>query len=575
MTPRAALSLAAAVLIWAALVATGLFTRPLLPIDETRYLAVAWEMWHSGDYLVPHLDGIPYHHKPPLLFWLIDLGWQVGGVSETWGRLVAPLFALGSLLLTARLGALLFPNAPNVAGLAPLVLVGGAFFALFSSLTFFDMLVTFFTLLGLIGVWQAAQGRTHRGWAVFAVALGLGVLSKGPVQLLNLATVPLLAPWWAPQRPASWRHWYGEFIFAVIVGAVIALAWAIPAAIAGGSNFAYMLFIGQTTERVVEALWHERPWWWYVPVSFALVFPWLWWPAWWRSLFVRGLLREPGVRFCLSMIVPIFLAFSAISGKQPHYLLPMIPVFSLLVARFVMEAAALERFGDSRLFRLPPLVVTVAAGVALIGLALFHGAIVALAPNAAEIPPLGWPAAAAGLGVVAVGLLIGLGPAGGPALRIGSYSVATAAVLVAASVAASPLLQTRFDVGAVSAVVAKAQGEDRPIANVGDYHGQYIFAGRLTKPIDVIQREDVAAWAASHPSGIVITYPETGPASGPAEPVLVHPYRGRFVVIWQAEDVVTYGPDLLEGKAVSAAPPPAAAAPEAPPEAAPASADNP
>src|SRR5579883_1503643 len=97
------LPLALAVVIWAILVAAGLALRPTLPVDETRYLAVAWEMWTGGNYLVPHLNGIPYHHKPPLLFWLITLGWHVFGVSETWGRLVAPLFALGCLLLSARL----------------------------------------------------------------------------------------------------------------------------------------------------------------------------------------------------------------------------------------------------------------------------------------------------------------------------------------------------------------------------------------------------------------------------------------------------------------------------------------
>ena len=44
--------------------------RPLMPVDETRYAAVAWEMWTRGDFIVPRLDGLPYDHKPPLLFWL-------------------------------------------------------------------------------------------------------------------------------------------------------------------------------------------------------------------------------------------------------------------------------------------------------------------------------------------------------------------------------------------------------------------------------------------------------------------------------------------------------------------------
>ena len=63
------------ILAWLALVVTALATRPLLRVDETSYLGVAWEMWTTGEYLVPHLNGEPYSHKPPLLFWLINLAW--------------------------------------------------------------------------------------------------------------------------------------------------------------------------------------------------------------------------------------------------------------------------------------------------------------------------------------------------------------------------------------------------------------------------------------------------------------------------------------------------------------------
>ena len=46
-----------------AVLAIALPIRPPLPVDETRYLAVAWDMWLKGNYLVPHLNGAPYSHK--------------------------------------------------------------------------------------------------------------------------------------------------------------------------------------------------------------------------------------------------------------------------------------------------------------------------------------------------------------------------------------------------------------------------------------------------------------------------------------------------------------------------------
>lgn len=67
------------VLFWCLLMGITLLTRPILPIDETRYIAVAWEMWVRGDYLVPDLNNIAYSHKPPLLFWLMQLSWFLFG----------------------------------------------------------------------------------------------------------------------------------------------------------------------------------------------------------------------------------------------------------------------------------------------------------------------------------------------------------------------------------------------------------------------------------------------------------------------------------------------------------------
>ena len=90
--------------LWLLLVSAALLFRPLMPVDETRYLAVAWEMWVREDFLVPHLNGAPYSHKPPLLFWLMQTGWGIFGVNEWWPRLVSPVFGLACIFLLLRNG---------------------------------------------------------------------------------------------------------------------------------------------------------------------------------------------------------------------------------------------------------------------------------------------------------------------------------------------------------------------------------------------------------------------------------------------------------------------------------------
>ena len=129
---------------WLLLMVVSQSLLPLMPIDETRYISVAWEMWLRNDFLVPHLNGETYSHKPPLLFWLINLGWWVYGVNEWWPRLVPGLFALGSFWLTQRSAYLLWPQRIKVAFWAPTILLGSLYWGLFMPRLMFDMMLLAF-----------------------------------------------------------------------------------------------------------------------------------------------------------------------------------------------------------------------------------------------------------------------------------------------------------------------------------------------------------------------------------------------------------------------------------------------
>jgi 4-amino-4-deoxy-L-arabinose transferase-like glycosyltransferase len=52
---QAPVGIAAAV--WLGVVTVALANRLVLPIDETRYLDVAWEIWSRGNFVLPTLNG--------------------------------------------------------------------------------------------------------------------------------------------------------------------------------------------------------------------------------------------------------------------------------------------------------------------------------------------------------------------------------------------------------------------------------------------------------------------------------------------------------------------------------------
>ena len=125
--------------LWLLLISASLFARTAWPVDETRLLSVAWEMWTRHEIILPTLNGNLYTQQPPLMPWLIQAGWFFFGVNEWWPRLLPALFSLANLFVTHRLARLLWRENPEVARYAPLVLVGMPCWALYTTLALPDM----------------------------------------------------------------------------------------------------------------------------------------------------------------------------------------------------------------------------------------------------------------------------------------------------------------------------------------------------------------------------------------------------------------------------------------------------
>jgi len=475
-------------LLLAVLTAAAILTRPLIPIDETRYVSAAWEMWLRGDFLVPFKNGAPYSDKPPFLFWMFQAGWALFGVNDWWPRLVLPLFSAGGLLLTFGLARRLWPQRAGLGGQAALVLASASLWIVFSTSVMFDVMLAFWVLIGLHGVLAATDGK-RGGFAVLGVAIGLGVLTKGPVILLNLLPVVALAPWWNPGL--KWCRWFGGTLLAVLLGAAIALAWAIPAGFSGGEAYRNAIFWGQTAHRMVESFAHRRPFWWYVPLLPVLLFPWFVWPGFWRALaHHRRVGLDRGTRFCLAWMLPVFIAFCFISGKQPHYLVPLFPAFALLAARVLADRPAF-RVGV-------PVLLTMGLGVALMLAA--SGKIAAFNAEAAALPA-SWPGALLALLALAAWVA---GRRGFPAVP--NLALLGAATLVLVQLAAKPSIDPLYDIKALALAISDVQAQGLPVANAARYHAQYQFLGRLQTPLLELHGAELKRWLAEHPEGYAVIY---------------------------------------------------------------------
>jgi len=523
------LNWSALLLLWLIATLTGLLTRPLIPVDELRYTAVAWEMWARGDFLVPYLNGAPYSHKPPLFFWLMHAGWGLFGVSEWWARLVTPLLTLLLLAVTAQLARQLWPDDRQAVSLAPWVLFSCLFLTGFFPWVQMDVLLTLCAALAMLGIVRAGHG-CRTGWLLSGLAIGLGVLAKGPVILLHVMPVALLAPYWVTARPVrGWWSWYLGVLASVAGGALIALAWALPAAAAGGEAYRDAILWGQTADRIVTSFAHAHPFWWYLPWLVVLFAPWILLPWLWTGLRQAWQQRDSGQRLCVTWLVTVVVLLSLVSGKQSKYLLPVLPAFALLVARV--------------LGRLPARPVTQRPWLLSGTLALFGAAVMVLpfvldkAPWLNTVHPV-W----GGLLLACAAVLLLLPPAL-PAqypLRMAVLSVVAVAIV---EVGVLRIGAPAYDLKQASRFIADAQAAGHPVATLERYHGQFGFYGRLTEPVLQLAPEEARRWAQQHPDGYLVISAR-GSIAQPPDALFAQPYQSGYLAILAGRSVAE-DPGLL------------------------------
>ncbi len=521
-------SLLLVITLWAAIALIAGYTKTLIPVDETRYVGVAWEMWLHHHWLVPLLNNHPYYIKPPLLFWLLEAGWNIVGVNNWLPHLVPALFGLGTLLMTYTLARLMWPQNKPIASIAALMVVGTTYWAIYMPMTMFDIQLTFFVLIALYGLYQSATGK-NSGWLWFAIGSGLGMLSKGPVALVFTLLPGLLAPLWITHT-VNWKKWYGLLVLATLLASAIILSWAIPAALQAGTSYAHQIFWNQSYGRVVHSFVHRRAWWWYLPLLPLVLFPWfLWLPTLRAMVQVQWKAAETAKRLLLMALLPAFIFLSVISSKQMHYILPLFPIFALYIARQLHD----QQNQNS-------LTARIILGVAM----LLIGAVIISTTSLSaffkdnpswlnQVSPL-WGALIIGLGIV---MLLWK-----PKKLLTQIQSLTVISFCLAAILFFGLVKTAmpyYDIRPLGEKLAVMQNHNIPIAHIGEYVDQYQFYPRLTKPLMVIAPAHMKQWAQAHPNGFIIDYAHQSQHHWQA-PIWWQHYlpHHKIVRLWSAQQIL-------------------------------------
>ncbi|HYN65076.1 MAG TPA: glycosyltransferase family 39 protein, partial [Candidatus Limnocylindrales bacterium] len=356
--------------------------------DEGFYAEAAREMVEGGDWLTPHFNYEERWQKPVLYYWLTAVTYVVAGPSEWAARWWSALSGLGLVLLTWAAARRMTTRdaARDEAGwlAGAIVATCYGYFAM-ARLALPDLPLTFFITLT---IWSALENR----WIVAGIAAGLGLLMKGPVALA--VPVMVLAPiWWRERRTTPIRA--QDLAVAAAVCALVGLPWYGAMTFRHGAEYLQSFFVGDNLERFATNRFNEpRAIWFYLPILIGGMLPWSLYLVTlpWRSV-VRVARRQRRLtdaewRLLLWAFVPL-LFFTISIGKQPRYILPVLPPLAILLARSIamrtrnVDAAAhsglaVATWGTAALYavlaillyRAKPLFITAYPTLTLIGVAL-------------------------------------------------------------------------------------------------------------------------------------------------------------------------------------------------------------
>ncbi|HEX7340730.1 MAG TPA: glycosyltransferase family 39 protein [Rhodanobacteraceae bacterium] len=525
--------------LWLVVALIAIFSHGPMPLYSTRTLAVAWDMWVHGQWIVPHLNGMPYSEKAPLLFWMIHAGWFVFGVNDVWPRVLEVGFGAAELILAMLLARRLFPDRPWVAKATPWMLLALGYGFLFDLQIMYDVLLAVWALAALLCL-TPKPGRAEPRWLLFGICIGLGLLTKGPVMLIHVIFPWLLGPLWSDYARTHRGRWYGRGVLALLLGLAMLAAWVLPAIDLGGPAYRHRLLFTQTAARVSSEVKHAkplqshaRPWWWYLSELPIILFPFFFWPRAWAALATLRRPLESGLRFCLCWLLPVLVTLSLISGKQAYYPLPEFAGTMLLVA----GAIAVLRERHAQLARTGWLGTwLVGAGSIALGIVLFvlpwlvaagriHGHWAdTIAPDGRYVSIV----------FVLLGLMLWLRGRG----EMRRLAVAGLIGALAMNTLFTLAWWPRYNLEPTTQLLGQAQANGQALGYVGSYDGQFHFAARLRHPITLLESPaSIEHFAQAHPRALIVTHPDKLMPQARRYAILIQPFRSSWTVTWPAQDL--------------------------------------
>lgn len=350
----------------------GVGSFAILDNNEGLYAEVAREMLAAPDsrgWIIPHLNGLPYMEKPPLLYWLTGLSFSVFGITEWSARLVPALSTLACVGQLIWFGTLL--QRPQAGRLAALMFVSGVGMLAMSHVLMFDMLLTCLLTASLLCGWQSLLTRDGKYLRRAYFFLGFAVLAKG---LIALVLFGLVMGGACIAYAGSGRSAWSNLLACVnrsacLIFVLVTLPWHLAATLVE-PTFAQYYFIQEHVLRFLGLRiphdYYPGTWWYYLPRMALYLFPWsVLLPCLliWRSRSVHPGGRSLSIFLGCAWLLPLVF-FSVSSAKANYYLVVVMPLAAMHLAIALEDRPQMHAMGRA----LPGVLLALASGIGVVSL---------------------------------------------------------------------------------------------------------------------------------------------------------------------------------------------------------------
>jgi 4-amino-4-deoxy-L-arabinose transferase-like glycosyltransferase len=368
-------------LVSAIVIFIGQAGRELTTPDDLREVEVAREMYTGGDYIVPHLAGLPFVEKPSGFPAVIATVYRiVGSPSAPAARFTAAAFALSSLMALFFLGRNILGGEGGA--IATALLAFSQRFCRTAHEVLLDNALTAAIAFTVLFTWFALEANTplkkHLAYAAAGFILGISFLFKGFVGPIIFGS-GFLFYLILSRRFSELRHI--SHPLPVIAFLLPVLTWIIPFLLYAQSHLIREFFINNQLGRFLFGYdSHKRPFYFYhihLWSEFspgAILLPLAGWTAWktrkeWEN--------RAGI-FFLSFSVGSLILLSVSAAKDEAYFLPVHPALAMLIAWSIVKGWGSPGHGVRILARVLAVTVCLAAGAMVTMTAIFGGSVLSV-----------------------------------------------------------------------------------------------------------------------------------------------------------------------------------------------------